>query len=173
MILVSFGSNLIMNIHSVVSFSCQKVHLSLKFAKRFTLILSSILGTVQIRGTGGTAGTVLARTYLATVPNTHIHNFKALDENCNFFNDCNAIDNCSPAVTTVSITTTQESVIITPTIDFTTLTVTEFDTAAATTTAVIIIPELKSVKHWEQDGGYHKKDEDDEDLDEDDCEEDQ
>jgi hypothetical protein len=107
--------------------------------------------------------------------NTHSHSFKTLNENCEFFNDCNAADNCSSAVMRDSIITAQRTttsinaIIITSTIDSAMLTITEVNTVTTTafnnlaraqtiiedgaiTTAVIIISEHELQKHPDCEG---------------------
>ncbi len=125
-----------------------------------------VLGVLFSEGTNNTAGTIVAFAYANGVD--RVHNFKALDETCEFFNDCNALDNCSPTGPT-TLTTTEIDTITTTSFSevIQTQTITENETTAA---AVIIIPEQNLQKHSKHDVSYHNKD-DDSKEEEDDCEE--
>jgi hypothetical protein len=138
----------------------------------------SIVSTVIILGTSAFVDIIIAVQYQTVVYdfNIRVHGFNALDENCEFFNDCNAMNNSFPEVTAVA--TTQETVtIITDTVAITStitsvmLTTSEVNTVTIITsndvtqtrtmfeestsaTTVTIIPEHRLHNHLKHDGSY-------------------
>jgi hypothetical protein len=133
----------------------------------------SILATIEAKTSGSFGGTTLSNRYYAEVPITRIRDFKALDENCEFFNDYNAIDNFSSAVTaTISVTNTDTTIItftialMLATIEFDIITITTSNNINQTqtiiensniTTIIIIIPEHKPDKHCNHNDSYYRK----------------
>jgi hypothetical protein len=103
------------------------------------ILIIYILDIATATGANSIAGTVVALSYMLSKPNTRIRNFKVLDGNCEFFNNCNAIDNCMPESEIVTTTATQSSVTQTGTVTITTiaafavLTTINVDTVTVTT----------------------------------------
>jgi carbohydrate-binding DOMON domain-containing protein len=127
-----------------------------------SLLTLYVLGGLSVLNDGTTAGTVLASAY--TTYGGRINNYKALDETCEFLNDCNALDSCTPvgsatvttADNTTSISTTTLGTLTTTETNTITITATSFSEKIqtqtitedeTTTTAVIIIPEQNLHKH--------------------------